>query len=138
MQFFYELSIKTKGPGLYDFTKKTNDWLINQKINNGILNLNILHTSASLTIQENADPDVLDDINFFFDKLVPMNNNLYKHTAEGIDDMPSHIKSMLTNHSLTLSVKNKKIILGKWQGLYLFEHRLEIQTRIISHHFIGD
>ena len=138
MQFFYELVIKTKGQGLYDFTRKTVDWLVKQEINQGILNLNILHTSASLTIQENADPDVLDDIKFFFNKLVPMNNDLYRHTTEGIDDMPSHIKSMLTNNQLTLSVKNKKIILGQWQGLYLFEHRLENQNRIISHHFMGD
>jgi len=138
MQLFYELNIKTKGQGLYNFTGNTTDWLTKQKINNGILNLNILHTSASLTIQENADPDVLHDIKFFFNKLVPMNNNLYKHTTEGIDDMPSHIKSMLTNSQLTLSIKNKKIILGQWQGLYLFEHRLEDQNRKISHHFIGD
>jgi len=107
------------------------------KVVNGILNINILHTSASLTIQENADPDVLYDLNNFFKKLVPMDNKLYKHTTEGKDDMPAHIKSALTNSHLTLSVKNSRIILGTWQGLYLFEHRLENQTRIISHHFIG-
>ena len=109
-----------------------------QKIYSGILNLNILHTSASLTIQENADPDVLYDIKNFFDKLVPMNNDFYKHTTEGIDDMPAHLKTMLTNTQLTLSVKNKKPILGTWQGLYLFEHRLENQNRTISHHLMGD
>ena len=107
------------------------------KVVNGILNINILHTSASLTIQENADPDVLYDLNNFFKKLVPMDNKLYKHTTEGKDDMPAHIKSALTNSHLTLSVKSSRIILGTWQGLYLFEHRLENQTRIISHHFIG-
>ena len=123
---------------MYCFTKKTDEWIKNQKITNGILNLNILHTSASLTIQENADPDVLHDIKFFFDKLVPMNNDLYKHTAEGIDDMPSHIKSVLTNNQLTLSVKIKKIILGNWQGLYLFEHRLASQKRKISFHLLGE
>jgi len=138
MQIFYELIVKTKGQGLYDFTKETTDWVKKQKIHNGILNLNILHTSASLTIQENADPDVLYDIKNFFDKLVPMNNDLYKHTTEGIDDMPAHLKTMLTNTQLTLSVKNKKLILGTWQGLYLFEHRLENQNRTISYHLMGD
>jgi len=138
MQIFYELVVKTKGQGLYDFTKETIDWVKKQKIHSGILNLNILHTSASLTIQENADPDVLYDIKNFFDKLVPMNNDFYKHTTEGIDDMPAHLKTMLTNTQLTLSVKNKKPILGTWQGLYLFEHRLENQNRTISHHLMGD
>jgi len=138
MQIFYELIVKTKGQGLYDFTKETIDWVKKQKIHSGILNLNILHTSASLTIQENADPDVLYDIKNFFDKLVPMNNDFYKHTTEGIDDMPAHLKTMLTNTQLTLSVKNKKLILGTWQGLYLFEHRLENQNRTISHHLMGD
>ena len=138
MQIFYELIVKTKGQGLYDFTKETIDWVKKQKINSGILNLNILHTSASLTIQENADPDVLYDIKNFFDKLVPMNNDFYKHTTEGIDDMPAHLKTMLTNTQLTLSVKNKKLILGTWQGLYLFEHRLKNQNRTISHHLMGD
>ena len=138
MQIFYELTVKTKGQGLYDFTTETTNWAKKQKIHNGILNLNILHTSASLTIQENADPDVLYDIKNFFDKLVPMNNDLYKHTTEGIDDMPAHLKTMLTNTQLTLSVKNKKPILGTWQGLYLFEHRLDNQNRRISHHLMGD
>ena len=138
MQIFYELIVKTKGQGLYDFTKETIDWVKKQKIHSGILNLNILHTSASLIIQENADPDVLYDIKNFFDKLVPMNNDFYKHTTEGIDDMPAHLKTMLTNTQLTLSVKNKKPILGTWQGLYLFEHRLENQNRTISHHLMGD
>ena len=137
MQIFYELIVKTKGQGLYDFTKETIDWVKKQKIHSGILNLNILHTSASLTIQENADPDVLYDIKNFFNKLVPMNNDFYKHTTEGIDDMPAHLKTMLTNTQLTLSVKNKKPILGTWQGLYLFEHRLENQNRTISHHLMG-
>ena len=130
--------LKTKGAGLYVFTEQTQEFIIKNKVVNGILNINILHTSASLTIQENADPDVLYDLNNFFKKLVPMDNKLYKHTTEGKDDMPAHIKSALTNSHLTLSVKNSRIILGTWQGLYLFEHRLENQTRIISHHFIGD
>ena len=129
--------LKTKGAGLYVFTEQTQEFINKNKVVNGVLNINILHTSASLIIQENADPDVLFYLNNFFKKLVPMNNKLYKHTTEGKDDMPAHIKSALTNSHLTLSVKNSRIILGTWQGLYLFEHRLENQTRIISHHFIG-
>ena len=136
-QIFHEVIIKTNGSCLYDFTKQTQDFVNKNKLINGILNLNILHTSASLTIQENADPDVLFDLNNFFKKLVPMDNKLYKHTTEGKDDMPAHIKSALTNSQLTLSIKENKIILGTWQGLYLFEHRLEKHTRKISHHFIG-
>ena len=136
-QIFHEVIIKTSGSGLYDFTEQTQDFVNNNKLLDGILNLNILHTSASLTIQENADPDVLYDLNNFFKKLVPMDNKLYKHTTEGKDDMPAHIKSALTNSHLTLSIKENKIILGTWQGLYLFEHRLEGHIRKISHHFIG-
>ena len=137
-QIFHEIIIKTKGQGFYDFTEKTFGWLAKQKIKNGILNINILHTSASLVIQENADPDVLYDLKNFFDKLVPMENKFYKHTTEGRDDMPAHIKSALTNNQLTLSLKNKKLMLGTWQGLYLFEHRFDDHTRILSHHLIGD
>ncbi len=137
-QVFEEIKINTKGQGFYNFTENTLDWLDKQKIRNGILNINILHTSASLVIQENADSDVLHDLKIFFHKLVPMDQKLYKHTTEGKDDMPAHIKSALTNNQLTLSLKNKKLILGTWQGLYLFEHRLENQTRILSHHLIGD
>ena len=137
-QVFSEITMETKGQGLYNFTNKTLNWLNKQKIKNGILNINILHTSASLVIQENADPDVLHDLKFFFDKLVPMDNKLYKHTTEGKDDMPAHIKSALTNNQITLSIKDKKLILGTWQGLYLFEHRLEKHTRILSHHLIGN
>ena len=136
-QIFHEVIIESNGPGLYDFTEQTKDFVNKNKLLNGILNLNILHTSASLTIQENADPDVLYDLNNFFKKLVPMDSKLYKHTTEGKDDMPAHIKSALTNSHLTLSIKENKIILGTWQGLYLFEHRLEKHTRKISHHFIG-
>ena len=130
--------METKGQGLYNFTDKTLDWLNKQKIDNGILNINILHTSASLVVQENADPDVLYDLKNFFDKLAPMDNKLYKHTTEGKDDMPAHIKSALTNNQITLSIKDKKLMLGTWQGLYLFEHRLEKHTRILSHHLIGN
>ena len=137
-QIFHEIKINTKGQGLYDFTNQSVTWLNKQKINNGILNINILHTSASLVIQENADPDVLHDLKNFFDKLAPMDNKLYKHTTEGKDDMPAHIKSALTNNQITLSIKGKKLMLGTWQGLYLFEHRLEKHTRVLSHHLIGN
>tara|TARA_B100000686_G_scaffold2674_1_gene2883 strand:+ start:54 stop:473 length:420 start_codon:yes stop_codon:yes gene_type:complete len=136
-QLFHQIKINTKGQGLYDFTNKTVSWLNKQQIDNGILNINILHTSASLVVQENADPDVLYDLKFFFDKLAPMDNKLYKHTTEGKDDMPAHIKSTLTNSQITLSIKDKKLMLGTWQGLYLFEHRLEKHTRTLSHHLIG-
>ena len=137
-QIFHEIKVSTKGQGFYDFTSKTVNWLSKQEIKNGILNINILHTSASLVIQENADPDVLSDLNFFLNKLVPMDNKLYKHTTEGKDDMPAHIKSTLTNNQLTLSIINNKLILGTWQGLYLFEHRIEKHTRTLSHHLIGE
>ena len=137
-QVFIEIIMETKGQGLYNFTDKTLDWVNKQKINNGILNINILHTSASLVIQENADPAVLHDLKNFFDKLAPMDNKLYKHTTEGKDDMPAHIKSALTHNQITLSIKDKKLTLGTWQGLYLFEHRLEKHTRILSHHLIGN
>ena len=137
-QLFHEIEINTTGQGFYDFTQKTISWLENQKITNGMLNINILHTSASLVIQENADPDVLHDLKNFFDKLAPMDNKLYKHTTEGKDDMPAHIKSALTNNQLTLSFKNKKLMLGTWQGLYLFEHRLANHTRVLTHHLIGE
>ena len=137
-QIFSEIIMETKGQGLYNFTDKTLDWLNKQKINNGILNINILHTSASLVIQENADPDVLHYLKDFFNKLAPMDNKLYKHTTEGKDDMPAHIKSALTNNQITLSIKDKKLMLGTWQGLYLFEHRLEKHKRILSHHLIGN
>ena len=137
-QIFHEIIIKTKGQNLYDFTEKTKDWVSTKKFCNGILIINVLHTSASLIIQENADPDVLHDLKNFFDKLAPMDNKLYKHTTEGKDDMPAHIKSALTNNQLTLSIKNKQLMLGTWQGLYLFEHRLEQHNRTLSHHLIGD
>ena len=137
-QVFEEIKVKTNGQGFYNFTQRTLEWINNQKIKNGILNINIMHTSASLVIQENADPDVLHDLKNFFHKLVPMDEKLYKHSREGKDDMPAHIKSALTNNQLTLSLKNKNLILGTWQGLYLFEHRIEKQTRVLSHHLIGD
>ena len=137
-QEFYNLKIKTNGQKLYEFTDETIDWINNKNFKNGIINLSILHTSASLIVQENADPDVQKDLINYFDKLVPMNNKLYVHTTEGKDDMPAHIKSALTNNQISLSVKDRELLLGTWQGLYLFEHRLEPQNRTIIHHFIGE
>ena len=137
-QEFYNLQINTNGQKLYEFTNDTIHWISQNNFKNGIVNLSIQHTSASLIIQENADPDVQKDLINYFDKLVPMNNKLYVHTIEGKDDMPAHIKSALTNNQISLSVKDSKLLLGTWQGIYLFEHRLEPQNRTIIHHFIGD
>ena len=137
-QDFFNLEIKTNGLKLYEFTDKIHNWIKKNDFNNGIINLSIQHTSASLIIQENADPDVQNDLINYFDKLVPMNNNLYIHTTEGKDDMPAHIKSALTNNQISLSIKNSSLLLGTWQGIYLFEHRIDSQKRKIIHHFIGD
>ena len=137
-QEFFNLEIKTKGQNLYEFTDQSIQWIKNNNFKNGILNLSIQHTSASLIVQENADPDVLKDLLNYFDKLAPMNNQLYTHTTEGKDDMPAHIKSALTNNQISLSVKDSELLLGTWQGIYLFEHRLEVQKRTIIHHFIGE
>ena len=137
-QDFFNLEIETSGQKLYQFTDRTQNWIKENNFNNGIINLSIQHTSASLIVQENADPDVQTDLINYFDKLVPMNNELYKHTTEGKDDMPAHIKSVLTNNQISLSVKNSLLLLGTWQGIYLFEHRVNPQNRCIIHHYIGD
>ena len=138
IQYFEELSIKTNGSKLIKITEKVSNFVNQSKIFNGILNISILHTSASLIIQENADEDVQKDILNFYDKLVPMDEDLYIHKTEGKDDMPAHIKSTLTNSNLTLSIKNNKLILGTWQGIYLFEHRIEQQIRKVFLHIIGE
>ena len=137
-QEFFNLEIRTKGQDLYEFTEQVILWIRNNNFKNGILNLSIQHTSASLIVQENADPDVRTDLMNYFDKLAPMNNKLYTHITEGKDDMPAHIKSALTNNQISLSVKDSELLLGTWQGIYLFEHRLEAQKRTIIHHFIGE
>ena len=137
-QEFYNLEINTNGQKLYEFTDKTIEWINNNNFKNGIINLSIQHTSASLIVQENADPDVQKDLINYFDKLVPMDSKLYVHTTEGKDDMPAHIKSALTNNQISLSIKDSELLLGTWQGIYLFEHRLERTTRTVVHHFIGD
>ena len=138
IQEFYNLQINTIGQKLYEFTNQTILWIRKNNFKNGMLNLSIQHTSASLIIQENADPDVQTDLINYFDKLAPMDNKLYAHTTEGKDDMPAHIKSALTNNQISLSVKDSELLLGTWQGIYLFEHRLYAQKRTIIHHFIGE
>ena len=137
-QEFFNYQFDTNGQKLYEFTDEVVDWIKKNKFNNGILNLSIQHTSASLIVQENADPDVQTDLINYYNKLVPMDNSLYIHTTEGKDDMPAHIKSSLTNSQISLSIKNGKLLFGTWQGLYLFEHRLDSQNRKIIFHFIGD
>ena len=137
-QEFFNLEFSTNGQSLYEFTIQTNKWIKDNKFNNGIINISIQHTSASLIIQENADPDVQTDLVNFYNKLAPMDNSLYIHTTEGKDDMPAHIKSSLTNNQISLSVKNNELLLGTWQGLYLFEHRIEKRKRLIFLHYLGD
>ena len=119
-QEFYNLKINTSGQRLYEFTDQTIQWINKNNFKNGMLNLSIQHTSASLIVQENADPDVQTDLINYFDKLVPMDNKLYIHTTEGKDDMPAHIKSALTNNQISLSIKDSELLLGTWQGLFLF------------------
>ena len=136
-QKFLELKVDTSGQKLVDISNKIENFVKDSKIINGIMNLSILHTSASLIIQENASKDVLIDLENFFNNLVPMNEKLYLHTLEGKDDMPAHIKSALTNNQISLSIKDGELLLGTWQGIYLFEHRLETHSRSIIHHFIG-
>ena len=137
-QEFFTLELKTNGQKLYEFTQNTIDWINKYNFKNGIINLSIQHTSASLIVQENADPDVQKDLLNHFNKLAPMDKNLYIHNSEGEDDMPAHIKSALTNNQISLSIKDNELLLGTWQGLYLFEHRIEKHKRKIIHHFIGD
>ncbi len=138
IQKFFNLIVNTSGQRLYDITDKTIKWIEKNNFTNGMLNMSIQHTSASLIVQENADPDVQKDLINYFDKLVPMNEKLYIHSSEGKDDMPAHIKSALTNNQISLSIKESKLILGTWQGIYLFEHRLNRHKRTIVHHYIGN
>ena len=138
IQKFFNLVVNTSGQRLYEITDKTIEWIEKNNFTNGMLNMSIQHTSASLIVQENADPDVQKDLINYFDKLVPMDEKLYIHSSEGKDDMPAHIKSVLTNNQISLSIKESKLILGTWQGIYLFEHRLDSHKRTIVHHYIGD
>ncbi|MEX0299985.1 MAG: secondary thiamine-phosphate synthase enzyme YjbQ [Kordiimonas sp.] len=129
--------IQSRGIGLYEFTQDIVDWVTQSGIENGLLNLLVQHTSASLTIQENADPDVQYDLVDALERLSPMNPKLYRHTAEGPDDMPAHIKSALTDVSLAIPVKNGRPRLGTWQGVYLIEHRNAPHRRRIAGHIFG-
>jgi len=138
IQEFFDFKIDTNGQKLYEVTNQIIDWIRKNNFKNGMLNLNVQHTSASLIVQENADPDVQTDLINYFNKLAPMDNSLYIHTTEGKDDMPAHIKSSLTNNQITLSIKSGELILGTWQGIYLFEHRLNPQSRKILFHYLGD
>jgi secondary thiamine-phosphate synthase enzyme len=137
-QLLETLEIKTNGQRLIEITNKISDFVHQSKINTGIINLSILHTSASLLVQENADPDVLKDLLSYFDKLVPMNPQLYVHGAEGKDDMPAHIKTALTQTHLTVSIQDASLALGTWQGIYLFEHRLQSHHRKVLMHIMGE
>ena len=138
IQNFYNIQVQTIGQNLYEFTSDIIKWIEINNFRNGIINVSIQHTSASLIIQENADPDVKKDLLNFFNKLVPMDSSLYVHSTEGNDDMPAHIKSSITNNQISISVKNGQMLLGTWQGVYLFEHRLNSQNRTVILHYLGD
>ena len=138
IQKFLEIKIETNGQNLINISQEIERFVENSGIKCGILNLFILHTSASLIIQENVSKDVLIDLENFFNKLVPMNENLYSHILEGKDDMPAHIKTALTNTNLTLSIIENNLKIGIWQGIYLFEHRIEKHVRSIFCHMIGE
>ena len=137
-QRFGELHKETSGRDLYDITADIKRWIDEQAAVNGLLTIQILHTSASLLINENYDPDVLVDLKNFFDRLVPDGDKLYTHTAEGDDDMPSHIRTALTQTNLSIPIRSIKLLLGQWQGIFIFEHRLTNFSRKINMHYIGD
>ena len=133
-----ELKVPTRGKGFYDITRDVRKWIGAQQIQSGLLTVFIQHTSASLTIQENADPDVRRDLGEFFERLVPENTPWFRHTTEGSDDMPSHIRSALTSTQVSIPVRGGAIDLGTWQAIYVFEHRSEPQIRHVLLHLIGE
>ena len=137
-QFSHELSVATRGRGLYDVTPRIDAWLAEQRVREGLLTVFIRHTSASLVIQENADADVLRDLEAFFARLAPESGGLYRHTAEGPDDMPAHIRSALTQTQLAIPLSDGRMALGTWQAIYLYEHRSAPHTRRLALHLIGD
>jgi secondary thiamine-phosphate synthase enzyme len=137
-QFFHELTIATLGRGLYEFTREVEKWGAQNKFNDGLLTLHLQHTSASLLIQENADPDVRRDLESFFKRLVPDGDPLFIHTAEGDDDMPAHIRTALTAVNLSIPLRAGRLTLGTWQGIYLWEHRTQGHLRKVALHFIGE
>ena len=135
-QYIETISLATKGQGLYEITSKISEWLSKQKIKKGLLTIFLQHTSCSLIIQENADPDVKKDLKKFFDQIAPESNN-YIHQSEGPDDMPAHIKSSLMQTHLSIPIENNQMVLGTWQGVYIFEHRHKSHNRKIKLHCIG-
>lgn len=137
-QAFHEFRIPTRGRGLYDITRQIRDWIFQNRFQDGLVTLHLRHTSASLLIQENADPDVRRDLEAFFARLVPDGDRLFVHTAEGDDDMPAHIRTALTTVNLSLPLKQGELALGTWQGIYLWEHRQAPHTRTLAAHFIGE
>lgn len=137
-QFSHQLHVPTRGKGLYEITGEVAQWLGGHSVRSGLLTLFVQHTSASLTIQENADPDVVHDLKVFFDRLVAEDNRLYRHTVEGPDDMPAHIRAALTLTQLSIPVQQGRMALGTWQGIYVFEHRAAPHRRSLALHFIGE
>lgn len=136
-QSLHEFTIATRGKGLYEITAEVVDWVRSAEINEGLLTLQIRHTSASLVVQENADPDVQGDLERFFARLVPENDRIYRHTCEGPDDMPAHVRSALTQTSLGLPVSGGRPTLGTWQGIYVWEHRTAPHRRRVAAHLLG-
>jgi len=136
-QATHRLEVRTRGQGLYDISRQITSWVAEQQFRTGLLTVFIQHTSASLTIQENADPDVIHDLNQHFIRLVPEDNRLYRHTIEGPDDMPAHIRAALTDVSLSIPLVNGALALGTWQGVYVFEHRTHPHTRGVVLHLLG-
>jgi secondary thiamine-phosphate synthase enzyme len=137
-QFTHQLHIATRGKGLYDFTREIESWLRSHETETGLLTVFCQHTSASLVIQENADPDVVADLADFLTRLVPEDTRLYRHTAEGPDDMTSHIRAALTQTQLSIPIHKGKLALGTWQGVYLFEHRVQPHRRSVVLHLLSD
>lgn len=137
-QFSHTLTLATSGLGLYEFTNEVARWLAPMNVREGLLTLFVQHTSASLLIQENADPEVRRDLERFFKRLVPLGDPLFRHTSEGPDDMPAHVRAALTATSLSVPIQNGKLALGTWQGIYLYEHRTAPHRRRIVLHVIGE
>jgi secondary thiamine-phosphate synthase enzyme len=133
-----ELTVATKGKGLYDISREVRRWVSQQEIKSGLLTVFLQHTSASLTIQENADPDVLRDMTEFFERLAPENTRWFRHTTEGPDDMPAHIRTTLTSASLSIPVREGAPALGTWQAIYVFEHRAIPHRRHVLLHLLGE
>jgi secondary thiamine-phosphate synthase enzyme len=137
-QAVHEIRIRTKGRGFYEITDEAGAWISQEKFETGLLTVHVRHTSASLLIQENADPDVRRDLESFFSRLVPDGDRLFVHTAEGDDDMPAHVRSALTAVSLSIPITKGRLALGTWQGLYLWEHRHAPHQRAITLHCVGE